>query len=469
METLKPDLCVIGAGTGGLAAAAAAVRLGRSVVLIEQGKAGGERLNYGCIPSKALIAAARQAAACAGAPAFGLSAGPVKVDFATLREHIRGVIAARAPDAAPERYVGLGIRFIAGAASFTDRETVAVGEDTEVKARHFVIATGSVPAVPPIPGLKDVPFLTSETVFDLDACPAHLVVIGAGTTGLELAQAFRRLGAAVTMLEAARPLADADPECAEVVLDQFAREGIVLRTGVEVLRVAHEPDKVHVTISAAHGSETITGSHLLVATGRSPNLGGLDLAAAHIKHDAGGIAVDRQMRTSNRAVYAIGDVAGGRFSHEAAYHAGVVIKAALLRQSVKAVREIPWTLFTDPELAQAGLTEAAAKQRGQAIRVLRCPYHDNDRAQAERATRGHIKVLTSPRGQILGATIVGAAAGELIAIWALAIQRGLDIGAVADLVVPTPTLAEIGPCAVATFASSLTGATGGRIMKWLRR
>ena len=355
---------------------------------------------------------------------------------------------------------------------FADRATVAVGDDLEVKAKHFVIATGSVPGVPPIPGLKDTPFLTNETIFDLDACPDHLLVIGAGATGLELAQAFRRLGAAVTVLEAARPLADDDAECVNVVLDQFAREGIVIRSGVEVLRVVHEPGKIiQVTFATPDGTETVAGSHLLVATGRSPNLGSLELAAARIKHDAGGITVDKQLRTTNRRVYAIGDVAGGRFTHEAVHHAGLVVKNALLRQSAKTDDDaMPWVIFTDPELAQAGLTEAAAKQRGQGIRILRWPYYDNDRAQAEGGTRGLVKLVTNARGQILGATIVGAAAGELITAWTLAIQRGLDVRAMAELIVPYPTLAEVGQrAATVNVGFGLTRAKGGGIMRWLRR
>ena len=238
VETLKPDLCVIGAGAAGLAAAGGAAALNVPVVLIEQGRFGGDHLNYACLPSKALIAAARRTAQIGAAPGFGVTAGPVTVDFAKVREHIRAVVAARAANDARERYIGLGVRMVAGSAIFTDRATVAGGDATEIKAKHFVIATGSVPSVPPISGLKDAPFLTNETIFDLDHCPEHLVVIGAGATGLELAQAFRRLGARVTVLEAERPLGDDDAECVQAVLDQFARERIIVRSGVEVLRVS---------------------------------------------------------------------------------------------------------------------------------------------------------------------------------------------------------------------------------------
>ena len=469
-ELLTPDICVIGAGSAGLSVAAAAAAFGVPVVLIEKGKMGGECLNAGCVPSKALIVAAKRAEAARNAGPFGVTAQDLRIDFGKVHDHVHGVIAAIAPNDSRERFTGLGVRVIEGAARFKDRRTVVVG-DVEAKARRFVIATGSSAARPPIPGLGGTPHLTNETVFDLRECPEHLLVIGAGPIGLELAQAFRRLGAAVTVFEAAQPLAKDDPECAAIVLDQLAREGVAIRSGIKIARIQRARPKVQVVLEGAAGEETIEGTHLLVAAGRRPNIEGLDLDAAGIKSDNRGITVDDGLRTSNRRVYAIGDVAGGlQFTHFANYQAGLVIRNALFRQPV-AVNEdvIPRVTFTDPELAHVGLTEDQARKRGE-IRVLRWPYHENDRAQAERETVGHIKVVTGKTGRILGATIVGAQAGELITTWTLAISRGLKIGAFLGIVVPYPTLAEIGKrAAITSFRASLTSPWVRRIITWLRR
>jgi pyruvate/2-oxoglutarate dehydrogenase complex dihydrolipoamide dehydrogenase (E3) component len=467
-ETLTPDICVIGAGSGGLSVAAAAAAFGVPVVLIEKGKMGGDCLNFGCVPSKALLAAAKHAQAMRAGALFGVAAQRPAVDFVKVHGHVHGVIAAIAPNDSKERFTGLGVRVIEGEARFKDKETVAVGEGIEIKARRFVVATGSAPAVPPIPGLDQVAYLTNETVFDLAVCPEHLVIIGAGPVGLEMAQAFRRLGASVTVLEAATPLANDDPECAAILLDQLAREGIAIRAGTSVLRVEGGA-KPRVVVAAADKEKTIEATHLLVATGRRANLDGLDLAAARIKTGPRGILVTKRMRTSNRRVYAVGDVAGGlQFTHAANYHAGIVIRNVLFRLRARADETIvPRVTYTDPELAHVGLTEA---QAGRRIRVLRWPYHENDRAQAERETRGHIKVITTERGLILGATIVGAHAGELIVPWTLAVTQRLNIRAFAEMVMPYPTLAEIGKRAAITyFAGSLTMPFVRRIITALRR
>ena len=415
-ELLTPDICVIGAGSGGLSVAAAASAFGVPVVLVEKSKMGGDCLNTGCVPSKSLLAAAKRARAMAQARPFGLAAPPVEIDFAKVHERVHDVIAAIAPNDSKERFTGLGVRVIEGMARFRDAGTVVVDGGIEIKARRFVIATGSSPALPPIPGLKETPHLTNETVFDLTVRPDHLVVIGAGPIGLELAQAFRRFGAKVTVLEAAQPLAREDPECAAILLDELVREDIAIRTGATVVRVEVAGQGVRVLVRGAAGEEAIEGSHLLVATGRRANVDDLGLERAGISYDGKGVRVDRHLRTANRRVYAIGDAAGGpQFTHVANYHAGIVIRNALFRLSPKVNEDsIPRVTFTDPELAQVGLTEAEAGRRGYGIQVLRWPYHENDRAQTEGETSGHIKVVTTRRGRILGATIVGAAAGELI-------------------------------------------------------
>jgi pyruvate/2-oxoglutarate dehydrogenase complex dihydrolipoamide dehydrogenase (E3) component len=486
MELLEPDLCVIGGGSGGLSVAAAAAMLGSRVVLIEKDRLGGDCLYTGCVPSKALLAAARRVTEVGRSPEFGVIASRPRVDFAKARAHVEEVIAAIAPNDSPERFAGLGVRVISGTARFTARDTVTVGKDIAVKARRFVIATGARPMVPPIPGLDQIPFLTNETVFDLDICPAHLIVIGAGPVGLELAQAYRRLGAEVTVLEAKTPLAADDAECAEIVLDCLAEEGIVIRVGVEVGRVepvtataapgttatAAPGETTRVVISGPRGEEVVVGSHVLVAAGRRPAFDDLGLDAAGIRHKDGRLVLDRALRTSNKRVYAIGDAAGGpQFTHVASHHAGLVIRNALFRLPVRAdERAIPRVTFTDPELAHTGLTEAVARLRHRRINVLRWPYHENDRARAERATRGHIKVVTTPGGRILGATIVGAQAGELITTWTLAIDQKVNIRAMAGLVVPYPTLAEIGKRAAVSYFTPRLAASGvRRLMAWLRR
>jgi pyruvate/2-oxoglutarate dehydrogenase complex dihydrolipoamide dehydrogenase (E3) component len=276
----------------------------------------------------------------------------------------------------------------------------------------------------------------------------------------------------VTVLEAATPLAKDDPECAAVVLDQLARDEVAIHAGIAVRRVAGADGKVRVVIGGADKEETIEGSHLLVATGRTPNVADLALDRAGIRVEPRGIVVDARLRTSNRRVYAIGDVAGGlQFTHVANYHAGLVLRHALFRLPVAANNAaLPRVTFTDPELAHVGLTEVEARARGHKLQVLRWPYHENDRAQAERTTQGHIKVVVSRRGRVLGATIVGHNAGELIATWSLAVGQRLNIRAIATTVLPYPTLAEIGKrAAITRYMASLTSPVVRRIIAWLRR
>jgi pyruvate/2-oxoglutarate dehydrogenase complex dihydrolipoamide dehydrogenase (E3) component len=476
-ELLKPDICVIGAGAGGLSVGAAAAAFGASVVLVERGRMGGDCLYTGCVPSKSLIAAAKHARAIAVADAFGLAATKPHVDFAKVREHLRGVIAAIEPNDSNERFTGLGVRVIEGTASFKDRRTVVVGEATTIRARRFVIATGSRPYLPPIPGLDAVPYLTNETVFELGELPEHLVIIGAGPQGLELAQAFRRLGSGVTVVEAERALAREDPECAQVVLDALAEEGVDLRTGAAVAHVEEVAagDAVRIKVALREGSSEcpIVASHLLIAAGRHANADDLGLERAGVRRaDGGSIRVNRRLRTANRRIFAIGDVAGGpQFTHVANYHAGLVIRNVLFRLRAEVNADaVPRVTFTDPELAHVGLGENEARERGIELRVLRWPYHENDRAQTERATTGHIKVITDRWGRVLGCTIVGAGAGELITIWTLAVHEKLNVRALAGIIVPYPTMAEVGKRAAMTyFTAGLTNTWVRRIINLLRR
>jgi pyruvate/2-oxoglutarate dehydrogenase complex dihydrolipoamide dehydrogenase (E3) component len=381
--TLTPDICVIGAGSAGLSVAAGAAQLGAETVLIEAHKMGGDCLNYGCVPSKSLLAAAHAAEAQRRAGRFGVQAGEPAIDFRAVHDHIHGVIAAIAPQDSEARFAGLGVRVLRAPARFTGPREVVAG-DVRIRARRFVIATGSTPLVPPLPGLERVPYLTNETVFDLVERPRHLLVIGGGPIGVELAQGFRRLGAAVSLVEMATMLPKDDPELVQVVCQRLHDEGVALHERTRVTAVESTSDGVALLTESDSNKARIDGSHLLVAVGRRANIAGLDLAAAGIAHTPTGIPVDSHLRTSNRRVYAIGDAVGGlQFTHLAGYHAGIVIRHALFRLPARAdQRLIPWVTYSDPELAQIGLTEAAAlppaTPPGPALAV-----RQNDRAQTE--------------------------------------------------------------------------------------
>ncbi len=450
---LELDICVIGAGSAGLSLAAGAAQLGLKVALIEHHKMGGDCLNYGCVPSKSLIAAAQVAQTLRQADRFGVGAAEPVVDFAAAMDHVRAVIAAIAPHDSVERFEGLGVQVIQAPARFVSRDEVMAGE-IAIRARRFVVATGSRPVAPPIPGLADVPYLTNETLFGNRVRPDHLLVIGGGPVGLEMAQAHRRLGARVTVLEAARLMGNDDPELADVVRRRLTSEGVELHEQARILRVERDGMEVAVAIDTGSGERRLVGSHLLIAAGRAPNVEQLDLAAAGIATTPKGITVDKTLRTTNRRVYAIGDVNGlAPFTHMAGAQAALVIRHALFRLPINAhAGPVPRCTYTDPELAQVGMTEAQARAaHGDNVRVVRWPLTGNDRAQAERETEGLVKVVTDQRGRVLGAGIVGARAGELVQIWCLALARKLKIGAVAQMVVPYPTLGEINKRAAGAY------------------
>ena len=443
-EVLHPDLCVIGAGSGGLSVAAAAAQLGVPVVLIEKGRMGGDCLNYGCVPSKALLAAAKRAEAVRTAAPFGVDVIEAQIDHARVHDHVHGVIAAIAPNDSVERFTGLGVRVIQATASFLDKNTVEAGR-VLVRARRFVVATGSRPIIPPIPGLDEVRYFTNETIFDVNERIQHLIVLGGGPIGVELAQAHKMLGSHVTMIDTASFLGHEDAEATQVLLKRLEGAQVMLRPGTRVERVERSVQGVAVHIGKQGETEIIKGTHLLVATGRRPNVKSLHLERAGVAYDENGIKVNQHLKTTNRRIYAIGDVIGGaQFTHLANYHAGIVIRNALFRLRPKvSAAAIPRVIYTEPELAQVGLTEAEARKCRRSIRILRWPFADNDRAQAERATDGFIKVITKKNGEILGCTIVGAAAGELIQLWVVAIDKGMKVGDLTSFVLPYPTLSEI--------------------------
>ncbi len=447
-ERIDADLCVIGAGAGGLAVAAAASQLGAGTVLVERGRMGGQSRDSGIA---ALMAAARHAAAIRRSREFGIAAEPT-IDFAAVMDHVHRVIAELAPQDSEARFTALGVRVIRAEARFTGPGELVAGNVT-IRARRFVIATGSVPAIPPLAGLDAVPFLTTETIFDNRALPAHLLVIGAGAAGLELAQAHRLLGARVTVIDADRALAEDDPELSALLLERLRRDGIEIFEGAHIAHVERAADGVAVTVDGGAGEQRIEASHLLVAAGRRLALDGLALDRAGIAIDAQGLVLDRRLRTTNRRVYAVGDAAGGpQSSHAAQYQAGIVIRNALFRLPAKAdYRALPRVTYTLPELAQVGLTEAQARRQfGADISLLRAPFADSDRAHAERATEGLVKIVARRNGRILGAAILGAAAGELISLWALALEGGVKLKTIAGMIAPYPTLSEASKRAAAS-------------------
>jgi len=465
VSAIRCDLCVIGAGSGGLSVAAGAAQLGRKTVLIERGEMGGDCLNTGCVPSKALIAAARAAHVARHAEVFGIESAEPKIDGRAVHDRIQAIIAAIAPNDSQARFESLGVTVIRASAHFLDPRTVRAGDAT-VRARRFVIATGSRPAVPPIPGLNEVPFFTNETVFEKNFIPNHLAVVGGGPVGLELAQAHRRLGAAVTVIEAARILSREDEEAASAVAETMRREGVDFRERSQITAVRESESGVTLQIVSPQGSDVLEASHLLIATGRVANVEDLGLERAGVAFDKNGIVVDRKLKTTNRRVYAIGDVAGrGQFTHLAGHHAGLVVRNALFRLPVDANKSVvPRATFTDPELAQAGLTEAEARAAGKNISIARFDFAHLDRAIVDGETEGFAKIVVGKGGRVLGATLVGAHAGELILPWVLAIERGLKLSAVAGAVAPYPTMGEISKRAASAYYAPRLFAAAPRLL-----
>lgn len=451
MKHIKTDILVIGAGSGGLSVAAGAAQMGADVVLLEGHKMGGDCLNYGCVPSKALIATGKAAYGQRHSAQFGVADAAGVVDYAAAKDHVHDVIATIAPVDSQERFEGFGITVIREFGKFISPTEVQAG-DTVIKARRIVIATGSSPLVPPIPGLEAVPYETNETLFDLRETPEHLLIIGGGPIGMEMAQAHIRMGCRVTVIEGAKALGKDDPELADVVLSSLKEEGVQIAEDALAAQIRGQAGTIEVETK---DGRVFKGSHLLMAVGRKANIDSLDLAAGNVTPSRNGIEVDDSLRTSNRRVYAIGDVAGGlQFTHVAGYHAGVIIRSMLFGLPSKAkTAHIPWATYTDPELAQVGLTEAEAKKKhGSALEVVRFPYSHNDRAIAERKTKGFIKVMVV-KGRPVGASIVGYQAGELVNLWALALANKMKMSQIAAMVAPYPTIGEVNKRAAGAYFS----------------
>lgn len=472
-KNIKADICIIGAGSGGLSVAAGAAQLGLKTVLLERAEMGGDCLNTGCVPSKALLAAGKRAQMHRKDDIKGIKAHEPEIDFSAVKDHVFDTIKAIEPNDSPERFRELGVNVILEEGRFTGPDTVQAGEHT-IKARYFIIATGSRAVVPPIPGLDKDKAFTNETIFGLREKPDHLLVIGGGPIGIEMAQAHRRLGCKVSVFDMGSILPRDDQSNVEIVRKALVKEGVALYERVSIKGVKHTPSGVILTIEHDGKTQEVGGSHLLVAAGRAPNTGGLDLEKAGVKYEKRGITVDEHLRTSNKKIFAIGDVSGGpQFTHVAGYHAGIIIRQVCFKMFWAKVdyKALPWVTYCDPELAQVGLTEEEArKKHGNDIKAAEWHFDENDRAIAERVTNGQIRVITNKKGLVLGASIVGAQAGELIGLWALAISSGLKIGAVTGMIAPYPTLGEISKRAAgAWYTPSLFSDKTRRIVRLLQK
>jgi pyruvate/2-oxoglutarate dehydrogenase complex dihydrolipoamide dehydrogenase (E3) component len=441
MATYSYDLTIIGGGSGGLTAARLGQSLGARVCLIDKERLGGDCLHYGCVPSKSLIHVAKVAQQAREAAKLGLASTELTPDMAKVTAYVQGVI-ERASVAEQTYTEGVDVRL--GRFAFAGDHQFTL-DNERLSSQSFVVATGSRPVVPKVPGLAETGFLTNESAFDLTQLPTTLTIVGGGPIGVELGQAFARLGARVTIVHGPeRIMPKEDPEVSEAVAAVLRREGVELLTGARMERVRRDGEQKVVEARKNDALVELRSDEILLALGRAPNVEGLSLEAAGVTFDAKGIKVDDYLATSINHIYAIGDVIGGYlFSHVAAYHAGVAVRNILLPVGRKKVGYdvLPWVTFTDPEAARIGLTEAEAmeQERGK-IRVIRFPWHEIDRAQAEAEPEGFIKlVLGAKNDTILGAHLVGAHAGELLAEIALAMKYKLGLDAIFSTTHAYPT------------------------------
>jgi pyruvate/2-oxoglutarate dehydrogenase complex dihydrolipoamide dehydrogenase (E3) component len=473
MDKVKMDICVIGAGSGGLSVAAGAAQMGASVILIEKDRMGGDCLNTGCVPSKALLASAKRANAFRDAPDFGIATQEPNIDFERIHKHVHNVINRIAPNDSVERFESLGVKVLRATATFKDNKTILAG-NCEIQARRIVVATGSRAVIPPILGLDKIPYLTNETIFDLTECPEHLIIIGGGPIGCEMGEAYRLLGAKVTILEQAKILPKDEPELVDILRQRLIEHGIDLFEDSQVIRTEKADDgSLHVHIEKNGKPLLIKGSHILAATGRQTNIDLLNLENASVEFTQRGITTDNRLRSvSNKRVFAIGDVAGNyQFTHAANYHAGIALRNILFALPAKAnYSALPWVTYTELELAHVGLTESDAKAQGIKHKVFFWSFEENDRAQAEHATDGKMKLITGPKGAILGCSIIGKSAGELILPWCLAIQEKLKISSMARVIAPYPTLSEASKrLAGSYYTKALFSNKTKQVVRWIQR
>lgn len=435
------DIVAIGGGAAGLVTAAGAAGLGARVALIERHRMGGECLWTGCVPSKALLAAARVVALARTGARFGVDVPEPRVDFARVAQHVRNAQQKIAPHDSPERFRSLGVDVYAGTAAFQDARTLSVNAQ-QIEARHFVIATGSRPAIPPIPGMDTVPYLTNENVFEIDALPASLIVLGGGAVGVELAQAFALLGSRVTLIEnAARILRTEDEEIAALLEARLRQDGVTVQAATTVQQVTKVNGAVQVTTSQG----TFAAAALLVAAGRRANSDTLQLERAGVAHDEHAVHVDRYLRTNVKNIWAAGDAtAAPRFTHVADYQARLVLRNALFPGRAAAdYTNVPWAVYTFPELAHVGMTEREARDRhGDGVRVWRKPLGELDRAVADGEPEGLLKIVTDSKGKILGAHVLGTQASTMLGEIALALKTGVTLARIAGIMHAYPTYPE---------------------------
>ncbi|MCF6328967.1 MAG: FAD-dependent oxidoreductase [Henriciella sp.] len=472
IRTLKADLIVIGAGSGGLSAAAGAAMFGLKVILYEKAEMGGDCLNYGCVPSKALLSAAKYAASAREGAKYGVTTSDPVIDWEAVKAHVHGAIETIAPIDSVERFEGLGVTVIQEHASFADPGTI-VSATTTATARRIIVATGSTAFVPPISGLEDTPYVTNEKVFSLPELPEHFLILGAGPIGLEMAQAFRRLGSEVTVIEMGRALARSDTSHAAIAVEALRDEGVTILEGHKAVKVSGMSGDISVETEHGDGTRTVSGTHLLVAVGRRAVTDGLELEAGNVAYDRRGVQVSDKLRSvSNPRVWALGDVAGkGQFTHLAGWHASVFARRAFFKQGSKASDlPLPAVTYIAPEVAQVGLTEAEAREQyGDSVSVSAFPFHENDRAIAEGHTLGEAKLVIR-KGKIIGASIVGDGAGDIIQLVGFAMSNGQGVQALTNFISPYPTRTEVVKrAASAYFTPSVFGKSGKRLVGLLQR
>lgn len=468
---IKCDLAIIGGGAAGLSLASGCSQLGLKVILVESGKMGGDCLNYGCVPSKSLLAAAKAFYYAKHATHFGLRAKELEIDFPQVMRHVHQVIENISEHDSVQRFESLGVQVIQEKGKFLNVDTLQAG-DALIQAKRFVIATGSLPFIPPIPGLDTVSYFTNETIFDLKEQPKHLVVVGGGPIGCELAQAFAMLGSKVTILEGLNILPKDDADCVAHIRTQLEAMSILIYEQIKVQQIVSHPDSgIIVSIEHQGGQLTINASHLLIATGRRANVNSLDLEKAGVQFTNKGIEVNKRLQTTNRKIYAVGDVVGSyQFTHMAGYQAGIVLRNIVFKLPAKVdYKAVPWVTYTEPELAHAGLSVIEALKRPD-IQITEWPFADNDRAQTESTLNGKIKIITDKKGRILGATIVGPHAGELILPWVMAIREQKTLRSFTDVIAPYPTLSEISKRVAGEFyAPKLFSNKTRKLVRWLQK
>jgi len=439
-------IAVIGAGSGGLVVASGAAGLGAKVALIEANKMGGDCLNYGCVPSKAFLKSAHLAADIQKSAELGLFASLYPVDISKVMDRVRTVIAEIEPHDSKERFEGLGVDVIEGKGELINNHTIKIGDKT-ITAKNIVIATGSRAMVPPIKGLDHVPYLTNESVFEIKTLPKKLIVLGAGPIGLELGQGFRHLGSDVVMVDMLPTLfSKDDPEVAPIMEDAVKKEGIRLKLSSKIEEVKKEGDQIHVIIDRDGQKETLTGDTLLVSLGRSPNTQGVGLDNAGVKvNNRGYIETNPKLQTNSRNIYACGDVVGPyQFTHMAGYQAGIIIRNTIFKLGAKVnYTTVPWATYTKPEVAHVGYTEPWAKAENIYYDKIIIDLNKMDRAKTDNDRVGFLKLILGKKGRLIGATLVGEKAGEMMPVASLAIQQKLKANAFMTLIFSYPTSAEI--------------------------